>query len=245
MSLTLERSVATLRPVRSSDADTSGRRTIFRGAGIAALAAAVLTPVSIAVFAIWPPPYDGTAKEWFDLFHDNALLGLVSLDLVFVVISALMIPVMLGLFFALREVRPGPVLIAAVLYLVGAAAFFATNTSVEMLDLSHRYAAATTEAQRIAVLGAGEAMLATFDGTAFHFNYILGQLAGIVFGLVMLRSELFGKRIAYLMIVGNAFGFLLYLPSVGLTLSAISGIILWLWMIAVGRRFLQLSRLEV
>jgi hypothetical protein len=35
---------------------------------------------------------------------------------------------------------------------------------------------------------------------------------------------------------------LLYVPEVGLALSAFSGVILWFWMILVARRFLQFAR---
>lgn len=222
--------------------EPSGRSTLYRVAGIAAALSALLTPISVAVFVIWPPPYDGTAAEWFDLFRDNALLGLMSLDLPFLVVGVLMIPVMLALYIALERVRPAHMAIGAVLYLVAVASYFGTNTSIEMLTLSQRYAEAATEAQELSLLGAGEAMLATFDGTAFHIYYILGQAAGIIIGMVMLRSSLFSNKIAYLMIVGNAAGYLLYLPTIGLALSALAGVILWFWMILLARRFLQLAR---
>ncbi len=34
-----------------------------------------------AEYIIWPPPFDGTTLDWFSLFQDNSLLGLLSLDL--------------------------------------------------------------------------------------------------------------------------------------------------------------------
>jgi hypothetical protein len=111
-----------------------------------------------------------------------------------------------------------------------------------MLSLSNRFAEAATEVDRSSLLGAGEAMLATFQGTAFHVNYILAQIAGIVIGVVMFRTYLFNRWIAYLMIGGNALGFGLYVPAVGLALSALSGVILWVWFILIARRFLQLGR---
>jgi len=243
MSLTIDQTPKRRYP--DAGVGTTTSRSFYRVGSLAAALAAVLTPVTIAVFALWPPPYEATAKEWFDLYQDSALLGLMSLDLGFVIISILVIPVMLALYVALGDVRPAHTAIAGVLYLVAAAAYFGTNTSFEMLSLSNRYAEAATEAQRLSLLGAGEAMLATFDGTAFHVYYVLGQLAGIIFGIVMLRSHLFTKAIAYLMIAGNAFGFLLYVPEFGLTLSALSGVILWFWMILIARRFFQLSRQEV
>jgi hypothetical protein len=132
--------------------------------------------------------------------------------------------------------------LALVTFLVGVASFFASNPSVEMLSLSNQYAGAASEVQRSALLGAGEAMLATFQGTAFHVNYILAQIAGIVIGAVMLRTTLFSKWIGYLMIGGNALGFGLYVPTVGLVLSALSGAVLWVWFILLARGFFRLGR---
>lgn len=217
-------------------------KPLFRIAGTAALVTAVLTPIALAVFAIWPPPYEGTAEDWFLVFQDNWLLGLMSLDLPFVVINILMIPIMLALYICLRRVSPSLMALAVTIFLVGVAAFFASNPSVEMLSLSNRYADAATEAYRSSLLGAGEAMLATFQGTAFHVNYILAQTAGIVIGAVMLRTTIFNRSIGYLMIGGNALGFGLYVPAVGLALSALSGVILWVWFILIARRFFQLGR---
>ena len=219
-------------------------RSLYRVGGIAALLAAVITPIVIAVFAAWPPPYDDGAAEWFELFQDNRVLGLISLDLGYVVINVLMIPVLLGLYVALRRVSSSVMTLAIVTFFVGLAAFFATNPSIEMLSLSNQYADATTEAERVALLGAGEGLLASFEGTAFHLNYILAQLAGIAVGIVILRAGVFSRGVGWLMVVGNAVGFGLYLPVVGLGLSAFAGLLLWVWLILLARGFLALSRTE-
>jgi hypothetical protein len=58
----------------------------------------------------------------------------------------------------------------------------------------------------------------------------------------MLRTTIFNRSIGYLMIAGNALGFGLYVPAVGLALSALSGVILWVWFILIARRFFQLGR---
>ena len=218
-------------------AANDGWAGLYRLGGASALAAALITAVSIVAFIVWPPP-DGTAADWFALFNDNPLRGLVSLDLPFLVVNVLMVPLMLALYMALHRVNPAAMLIAIAVYAVSLAGVFASNPMVEMLSLSRQYTAATG-AQQTALLGAGEALLASYEGTAFHAFYILGQLAGIVIGVVMLRSAAFGRLIAYLMIVGNFVGFGLYLPTIGLTLSVLSGLVLWVWMILLGRRLLQ------
>jgi len=221
-----------------------GWSPLYRLAGMAAAVAALMTPLAITVFAIWPPPYDKGAAKWFELFQDNKILGLVSLDLLFVVVNVLMIPVMLGLYVALRRVSPSYITLAVVTFFVGLAAYFTTNPALEMLSLSNQYADATTEAQRTAAVGAGDALLAGFEGTAFHVNYVLAQIAGIVVGLVILRNGVFSRRIGWLMVVGNAVGFGLYIPVVGLGLSALAGAILWVWMIAMARGFFLIGRVE-
>ena len=62
--------------------------------------------------------------------------------------------------------RPGLGLVDAVALIVARPAF-------EMLYLSEQHAAATTDAQRDLFLAAGETVLATFHGTAFHISYNL------------------------------------------------------------------------
>jgi hypothetical protein len=221
----------------------SYRGPIYRLGAIAAALGALVTPISVGVFIAFPPPdYDQGAGKWFAHIQDNRLLGLMSLDLPFLIISVLMIFVMLALFIGLIRVRPIAAIVGGVLYVVAVATYFGTNTSFELLSLSDRWAEAATAAERVPLLGAGEALLGAFNGTAFHVNYILAQTAGIILGLALLRVGLLGRTVAYLMILGNAFGFLLYVPRIGLALSAFSGVILWMWMIFLSRRLLQLAR---
>jgi hypothetical protein len=61
-------------------------------------------------------------------------------------------------------------------------------------------------------------------------------------GMVMLRGNLFGRAVPYTLILGNVIGFGYYLPTVGLAISAFSGVVLWAWYILVARRFFQLGR---
>jgi hypothetical protein len=217
---------------------------LYRIGGLSAALAALTTPIAITVFALLPPPYDEGAVEWFELLIDNPVLGLVSLDLLFVVVNVLMIPVMLGLYVALRRTHRAVMTLAIVTFFVGLAAFLSTNPSLGMLSLSDRYADAATDVQRVALIGAGEGLMASFEGTAFHVNYILAQLAGIAFGIVILRSGAFTRTIGWLLVVGNAIGFGLYVPVVGLGLSALSGVVLWVWLILLARSFLQMARAD-
>jgi hypothetical protein len=216
-------------------------RSLYRVAAASALVTAVLTPVAIVVFIIWPPPYEGTVEEWFTLFQDSWLLGLLSLDLLLMIVYVLLIPIFLALFVALRQYSESWMALGTVLGLIGVVAYLASNTAFEMLNLSNQYAAADTEAERAELLASGWAMLATYQGTAFHASYVIGSLAGIIVSAVMLRSRAFGKAPAYAGILGNVIGLGLYLPVVGLMVSAASGVILWVWLILLAHRFYHLG----
>lgn len=229
------------RPDMSPETMAVHWRSLYRVAAASALASALLTPLAIVVFIIWPPPYQGTTEEWFGLFQDSWLLGLLSLDLLLMIIYVLLIPIFLALFAALRHHSESWMALGTVLGLISVAAYLASNTAFEMLNLSNQYASATTDAQRTELLAAGRAMLATYQGTAFHASYILGSLAGIIVSAVMLRSMAFGKGPSYAGILGNGVGLGLYLPVVGVMVSAASGVILWVWLVLVAHRFLRLA----
>jgi hypothetical protein len=111
-----------------------------------------------------------------------------------------------------------------------------------MATLSDRYAAATTDAQRVTTLGAGEAMLAMWQGTAFQIAYLLGSIAGILLGVVMLHSGVFGKPTGWLAIAANTVGLGLYVPRVGVFIAVFSVVFLEAWYLLLARRLHQLGR---
>jgi len=217
----------------------SSWRTLYRAAGAAALITAVLVPIQLAVFMAYPFP--DTVTGWFRLLQDNPLAGLVDLDLLLVVDNILLVVIALALYVALRRTSPSVTTIATGLWLLAIAMFIAANPAVEMLALSDQFAAATTGAQQSTALAAGQALLAGWEGTAFQVGYVVGQLAGIMVGVVMLRSSLFGRAIPYTLILGNVVGFGLYLPTVGVAISAFSGVVLWAWYLLIARRFFRLG----
>ena len=212
---------------------------LYRMAGVAALITAVLVPVQLAVFMAYPFP--DTVAGWFQLLQDNPLAGLVNLDLLLVVDNVLLVVIALALYVALRPASPAVTTMATGLWLLGIAMFIAANPALEMLALSNQFAAATSEVQRSAAVAAGHAVMAGWEGTAFQVGYVLGQLAGILVGLVMLRGHRFGRAIPSTLIVGNLIGFGLYLPAVGVAISAFSGLVLWAWYLLIARKFLRLA----
>lgn len=213
---------------------------LYRVGGAAALTLVVFFVVQLIIFIAWPPP--DTVIGYFTLFHKNALLGLLDLDLLSIADYALFVPMFLALYVALRRTSPPFMAIATTFALVGIAVYYASNTAFEMLSLSNQYAAATTDAQRSMLLAAGQAMLALYQGTAFHVSYVLLTVAPLIISGVMLRSTLFNKGTAYVGIVANVIGLGFFVPAIGVFLSLISVVGLQVWYILIARRFFQLGQ---
>jgi hypothetical protein len=225
------------------DASDRRWRPLYRVAGWAALVGAALIPVAMVVFIAWPPPAsDAPVAVWFARFQDNPLRGLLSLDLVYMGSWLALIPVLLALYAALRRFGEAAMALATVAGLMSIAWYFASNTSVQMLLLSNGHAAATTDAERSAYLAAGQAMLATYAGTAYHVSLIVGSVALILGSVVMLRSRVFGRVAPWAGIVGNGLALGLYVPAIGIWLLVASVLPLFVWQVLVGRRLLQLGR---
>ena len=215
---------------------------LYKIAAAAALISALLIPIQILVFIIWPPPLQGSAADWFALFQKNQLVGLVDLDLLLVVDNVLLIPIFLALYILLRRTSESTMVVATALGFTGIMMYIASNPAVEMLSLSEKYAAAITDADRMILLAAGQALVAGWQGTAFQVAYLLGSIAGIAVGFVMLQSSDFSKVTAYMIILANVVGFGLYIPVVGVYISVFSVLFLEIWYILLGQKLVVLGQ---
>lgn len=204
---------------------------------------ALLIPLQVVAFIAWPLP-EGGAAEWFALFRQDPVRGLVSYDLLILVEEVLLVPIALALYTLLRTKSPALMLVAVAMWLVSIALFIGANTGFEMLTLAGRHAEAATEADRIAYLAAGEGMLAAYMGygTSFVMGYVLASIAGILVGVAMLRDAMFHRAAAYAAIVANALGFGLFLPGIGILLSLLSVLILVIWFAFIGWGLLRRTR---
>ena len=225
-----------------AEAVESSWKGLYKVGGVAALLSVLFFPIQIVVCFVSPPP--DTVIGWFTLFQSNRLVGLLDLDLLLMVDQALAVLIFLALYVALRRANESFMAIAIALGLVSAVLFIASNPAFAMLSLSDQYAAAETEAQRAMFLTAGQAMLVTWQGSAFQASYILGSLAPIILSVVMLqdRSHVFGKRTAYLGILANVIALGLYVPKIGVYISIFSVVFLWVWYILIARSLFQLEQ---
>jgi len=180
-----------------------------------------------------------TVLGWFTLLQSNRLLGLALLGIFESVLFPLSVLMYLAFYPALRQTSASLTLSAFFINLISAVAYLATNIAFSMLSLSNQYATATTDTQRSMLLAAGQAMLATSQGTGFNMAFVLGSVAGLVVSVVMLKSKAFNKPTAIVGIIGNALG--IPISVLGPIVGAISGLFLLVWIILVGIRFFQLA----
>lgn len=235
---------ASQQPIAEADANSGDRawKPLYRVGGAVGLSVVVLSLIQVIAFIASPPP--STVIGYFTLFHTNALLGLLDLNLLSLVTYALLIPMVLALYAALRRAGQSFMIIATSLALLGIATYFASNTAFEMLSLSSQYEAASTEAQRSLTLAAGQAMLAIYQGTAFDVSYVLLTVASLIISVVMLRSTVFGKGTAWVGMLTNALSLLaggFFVPAIDVVLVLIAGVGSLIWFLLVAHRFFMLS----
>jgi len=209
---------------------------------------------AIGIIRFGPRTIPSSVIDWFTLLHTNPLVGLTLLNVFDIVNYALVGLMFLGLYAALRRANRSYMTLATTLGFVGIAVYLASNQAFSMLSLSDQYAAATTDAQRSMLLGAGQALLAIHNPNALGpgtMSFLLVTLAGLIISTVMLRSSIFSKATAYTGILANVFGLgypigvasapkTLVIPVIASSLS-VSACFLVFWYIGIARKLLQLG----
>jgi hypothetical protein len=236
--------------IDNETADTRWK-SLYKVGGAAALIAAALLLTEIIVFTIWPQP--NTVTNYFVLFQNSKLIGLLDFYLLEFFTYALFVPIFFAIYVAIRRANESYTALALTLAITGVAIFLATNNPFSMLSLSNQYAAATTDAQKDLYLAAGQAILAntnqrTVEG--FNMGFFLLSTAGVIISIVMLRNKTFSKVIAYVGILTFAISLVdyirvVFMPSISLLLLIIavaSGLLIPTWLVLIARRLFQLGQ---
>lgn len=191
-------------------ADTRQWRGLLLTGAWAALASVALIVVQVAIYLAWPPPED--TVEFFELLRSNPLLGVISLDALYIVSNLLAFLLYLALAVVLWPVSRSAVVVAIAFGVLGMAAYMASPRPVEMLSLAWAYGEAG-DVERVALVAVGDGMLATWMGTAFDIYYFFNLVTLLILAILMLRSTAFtrataiwGLTAAALMAVPSNFG---------------------------------------
>ena len=83
-------------------------------------------------------------------------------------------------------------------------------------------------------------------GTGAYMAFLLMGVAGLMISLVMLRTSIFGRVVAYLGIFANVATLVYYAaslvaPSLSVFILWVSGLLFVIWMILVGHRLYRLG----
>ncbi len=196
-----------------------------------------------------------TAADWFALIQDHWFMGLRNLGLLNILFAISGIPFMIALYGAHRKSQPTFALQAMIVSMIGAAVFLATNRAFAMLDLSQQYAAASTDAQRAALIAAGQSMLSVGQshtpGTFLAFLFTEG--AGLLMSIVMLRGGIFsrGNAIAgivafsLLLLYDISYSFVPALQTLAMIFVFLAGAASIAWQIAAALKLFQLGKVDV
>lgn len=217
---------------------------LYKIAGYATIIMLLIIPTQIAIFTIFPFP--DSIEGWFKLFDNNWLLGLIHLDLLYIINNVIVAIMYLALYFSLKKKNESLMIIALVLGLLGISAYFSSNVAFDMLSISNLYYDAGSETARTIFLAAGQTMLSTWKGTAFDIYYILNGITLIIISWVMLKSSIYSRKTAK---IGLLSGVLMMIPSTAGTIGLIfslASLIPWIvFALLVSRKFLQLSNLNI
>ena len=228
--------------------------------GLAALFAAVIfrrnIGAEVSLFSHYTFPE--TVIDWFLLLQNNRFVGLSYLNLFDAIDYALLGFMFLALYWALRTVDKGTMVMATALGLMGAAVSLASNSALSMLALSNQYSSATTESQKAMLLAAGQAMLAISNrpgvisqSTGVYTSFLLIALAGLFTSFVMLRSAVFPRLCSFLGILAGSLD-LIYCAAVvivpvnvaqvvGLGTMPLAGLLLTIWHFWIGWKLIKLA----
>ena len=208
---------------------------------------------SISSSSLAALPQDAAGR--FAELQENVLLGLYHFDLLNVATSLLMLPVFFAVFSVHRNVNLPYAALAFMAMVTGTLVFVTTNSGLAMLELARKYYAAVNEAQRTALLAAGEALfvksehgsLGTFSG------FFLSTIGSLSMAFVIAHGRQFGTATAWTGMIGQGL-LLLYvlllalfpaLETFAVALAAPGGILSLVWLILIALKLLNIGGLQI
>jgi len=222
---------------------------LYRVGGISGLLLAIGYIVTIPLYIYaGAAPSGGEAKLQYLAGKTTVWWAIVGLS---VLTDILFIPVALALYLALKGVNRNAMLVATAL--VGL--FVVLDLAVtwpnyaSLITLSGNYAAATSDAQRVAyVAAANYASAVLASSLEAVYSILILSLGILLIGLVMVKG-VFGKTTAYLGIVTGILGIVSVAgPYFVSTLSAaiiVTSVLTTVWVLLVGYRLYWLGQQRV
>ncbi|KPK83706.1 MAG: hypothetical protein AMS27_12030 [Bacteroides sp. SM23_62_1] len=192
-----------------------------------------------------------TIEECFSLLQNNRFIGLLRLDILTFFIVPFYYLLFLGFWVSLRKIHIAYTTLATVIAFAGITLFLSDFSIFQLISVSDKYGNATTEAQKLQLLSAGEMILHSglWTSSGIILGGILLQIAFVLISIVMLWSNVFSKLTGYVGIATHGLDLMhiliaFFLPKLGVILMVIAGPLYLLWFPLVGFRLLRLGRDE-
>jgi hypothetical protein len=241
-----------MRQQRSSTVDivasNNNWKPLLKAGAVAPLITLATYVIEVIGVILVGDPYPTSSLEWFTLFAEDKLLGLLALNVFDVVSIALLGVMFLALYKALRRWNESIMLIAVFFALLGITVFVASRAEMgsTMLKLSDEYTAATTQVQKDQLLAVGQALGAPVRATIDTMGYFFIAAASLLVSIVMLRSGTFNKATAYVGILGFIIALVCRLglvvdSSLGEMLLPIHGLVWLIWWLLISRGLFRLA----
>jgi hypothetical protein len=230
-------------------------KNLCRVGAIAALFAAILFRRNIGAEVSLFTGVEGipsTVIDWFLLLDAKPFIGLSFLA-AFDLINGLLVGVVfLGLGAALWQRSRSRVVLALSSGLMGIAISLSSNISLTMVSLTHQFTGAASEAQKNALISAGQSLLAAnspmggFPNTGTFISYLLISLAGLIFASLLLPTNRFSGVIG-LIAAGCDLIYCLtipFTPALQTLLMASGGAFWMIWHILAAKFLLDYAKIE-
>lgn len=230
--------------------ENNSHYTVFVIGGIVAFATGSLAIIEISL-TFFPGGNESTITilGWYTQLQTVTFMGLRNLGLLNIFMVICGIPLYWSLQVALGNRYRAMALLAMILNFIGATVFLSSNSAFPMLTLSRQYLHATSTSEQNDLFTAGRILLSMGQGhTAGTFiGFALGETAGILMSLIMLKSRSFSKFTSIAGISGFTFlllyevlaSFFVFSENILLVLATLGGLATIIWLITLGIRLLH------
>jgi hypothetical protein len=220
-------------------------KTLYRVGGAAPLLTLAFYTSEFALID-WKT-FPASTEEWFLLFRQSKLLGLFYLNALDILSITLLGVMFLALYAALRKTNESVMTVAAFFSLLGVVAFVVPRIAMlSLVTLSDQYAVATTEAERMRLLAAGETLGSLGAATPQTVGFFFMSIGVVLVSMVMLQGKTFSKVTAWFGILASLFTFaddisLVLAPTLSTPLMVASGLFWLPWWVMIGVGLLRLA----
>lgn len=190
-------------------------------------------------------PYPNSGHAWFTLLQESKLVGIILLSFPTYFGMMLYFLTFVSLYNLLKKINIAFSTLAILMGFIGLIIILVTYSGFTVLSLSNQYFETTQEVQRASQLISAETSMALFSSGMMKGGFF-AEGALLIFSIIMLKSDYFGKWIAFLGIIGHGLDFLricmnlAFIPEeVGAVLLVVGGLPQLLWIILVGIKIFQ------